>query len=116
MVKRLGVKELYVLHTGRLVSGRARRERGADRAKDRSRHCWIRTLGSAGAQLQRTGAQNRQLWSRGVFVGSILPGRARLMRDLRAVLGARFHILASDGFEDFEQLIEEAGRAAEGSW
>jgi hypothetical protein len=36
------------------------------------------------------------------------------VRDLRAVLGPRFHILAPDGFDDFEQLIEEAGRAAEG--
>jgi hypothetical protein len=51
----------------------------------------------------------------GVFLGGILPDNgATLVRDLRAVLGPRFHILAPDGFEDFEQLIEEAGRAAEG--
>ena len=36
------------------------------------------------------------------------------MRDLRAVLGARFPILAPDGFSEFTALVRDAGSAAEG--
>lgn len=38
----------------------------------------------------------------------------RLVRDLRAVLGRRFPILAPDGFSEMNLLVEGAGQAAEG--
>jgi ABC-type branched-subunit amino acid transport system substrate-binding protein len=115
MAKRLGVEELYVLDTGDSYGvGLAASVRQSARKvgvgiagsgrwdpQERSYRGLARRIESSGAD--------------GVFLGGILPDNgARLVRDLRAVLGARFRILASDGFEDFEQLIEEAGRAAEG--
>jgi branched-chain amino acid transport system substrate-binding protein len=59
-------------------------------------------------RIERSGAD-------GVFLGGILAfNGARLVSDLRAVLGRRIRILAPDGFSDFKALIKETGRAAEG--
>jgi branched-chain amino acid transport system substrate-binding protein len=115
MAKRLGVKELYVLDTGDSYGVGL-----AASVRQTARKIGVGIAGSGRWDPQERGY--RRLARRiensgadGVFLGGILPDNgATLVRDLRAVLGPRLHILASDGFEDFEQLIEEAGRAAEG--
>jgi branched-chain amino acid transport system substrate-binding protein len=58
--------------------------------------------------IERTGAD-------GVVVSGIVDNNgAKLLKDLRAVLGGSFAILAPDGFTPVESVAREAGGAAEG--
>ena len=49
-----------------------------------------------------------------VLAGAAPPGVGELLRDLRARLGAGTPLVASDGFAGFEEVVREAGRAADG--
>ena len=114
MAERLGVRELYVLYTadsygiGLATSVRqTARKLGLGVAGSRRWDPGERRYGRLAKRIASSGAD-------GVFLGGILPDNgSTLVRDLRAVLGSRLQILASDGFSDFEALIQKAGRAAE---
>jgi branched-chain amino acid transport system substrate-binding protein len=115
MAKRLGVTKLYVLDDeepygiglAQTVRRTARRlgVEVAGSARWDFRHRRYRSLAR---RIERSGAD-------GVFLGGFLfQNGGVLLRDLRAALGRRVHILAPDAFSEFRALIQEAGAAAEG--
>src|SRR5207245_9702327 len=60
------------------------------------------------ARIKRSGAQ-------AVFLAGYLESNGdTLIRDLRAGLGPRVRIMASDGFGNFSRLVKSAGAAVEG--
>jgi ABC-type branched-subunit amino acid transport system substrate-binding protein/DNA-binding beta-propeller fold protein YncE len=115
MAKRLGVRRLYVLDDAspygialaESVRRTARKLRLVIAGSGRW-DCCGRSFRALAKRIEKSGAD-------GLFLGGILTTRGpRLVRDLRAVLGRRFQILAPDGFSAFETLVRWAGPAAEG--
>jgi ABC-type branched-subunit amino acid transport system substrate-binding protein/DNA-binding beta-propeller fold protein YncE len=115
IAKRLGVRRLYVLNDlegyGIAIAANVRaaaRKLGVGIAGAAGWDVVDRGYRDLAQRIVRSGAD-------GVFLGGILPaGGTRLVRDLRAVLGRRFPILAPDGFSEMNLLVEAAGQAAEG--
>jgi branched-chain amino acid transport system substrate-binding protein len=115
MAKRLGVTKLFVLSdaepygSGLAVTVRRTASKlGVAVAGSLPWDSQARSYRRLAKLIERSGAD-------GVFLGGYaLPNGGRLLRDLRAVLGPRVRILAPDGFSEFRDLIERAGRAAEG--
>ena len=115
MAKRSGVSSLFVLDDGEPygigLAETVRRSAGELGVPVAGSGRWDfrdRDYRRLAKRIERSGAD-------GVFLGgySFLNG-ARLLRDLRAVLGRRVRILAPDGFSEFRAVIEQAGAAAEG--
>ena len=115
MAKRLGVRSLYVLNDGddygigvAETVRRTARRLGLDLAGSARWDYHDRRYLALARRIARSEAD-------GIYVAgySFLNG-SRLLRDLRAVLGARVRILAPDGFSEFRELVEQAGAAAEG--
>ena len=116
MAKRLGVKRLFVVEDtttygvalAKSVRATARKlgVRIAGRGRWRYRQ---RNFAPLARKVRRSRAD-------GVFFGGVLP-TSRLttpVRDMRAALGPGVDFIAPDGFSDFDELVEDAGAAAEG--
>ena len=115
MAKQLGVRRVFVLDDNEPYGiGLAETVRRAARRLDievGGSDSWdfqARDYLELATRVKRSGAD-------GLFLGGyhFLNG-ARLLRDLRDVLGPGFPILAPDGFSEFRALVEQAGADAEG--
>jgi ABC-type branched-subunit amino acid transport system substrate-binding protein/DNA-binding beta-propeller fold protein YncE len=118
VAKQLGVRSLYVLNDqeqyGIAVAASVRktaRKLGIGIAGSDGYEVRGRSFKEMARRIERSGPD-------GVFLGGGLAlsgdtGGAKLVRDLRAVLGRRVQILAPDGFTP-EALVQQAGPAAEG--
>jgi ABC-type branched-subunit amino acid transport system substrate-binding protein/streptogramin lyase len=115
MAKRLGVTRLYVLDDQEPYGiglaetvRRTARTQGVEIAASGSWDFRDRSYRQLARQIERSGAD-------GVFLGGYsFQNGYRLLRDLRAVLGREFRILAPDGFSEFPAIVKHAGAAAEG--
>jgi ABC-type branched-subunit amino acid transport system substrate-binding protein/DNA-binding beta-propeller fold protein YncE len=114
IARQLGVKRLYILNDqepyGIAIAASVRetaRKLGVGIAGSDGWKLRDRSFKGLGKRIKKSGAD-------GVFLGGLSVGSGPpLVRDLRAALGTGAHILAPDGFTA-EELIQEAGRAAEG--
>ncbi|HEY2939052.1 MAG TPA: ABC transporter substrate-binding protein [Gaiellaceae bacterium] len=116
LANRLGVTRLYVLHDGDPygfgIASDVRHAATKLGVRIAGFERWdphARTYGALARRVRRTGAD-------GVFLGGsvdISNGPA-LVKDLRAALGQRVHILLPDGFSPISAFAQLAGPAAEG--
>jgi branched-chain amino acid transport system substrate-binding protein len=111
----LGLRRVYAVHDGSLY--------GAGIAAAFERAARASRIAVAGVRAWRPEAERypglartiRRAHVDGVFVGGQLVNNgARVIVDLRAALGPRVRLLASDGMGPPSALVQRAGRAAEG--
>ena len=115
MAKRLGVTRLYVLDDEEPYGiglaetvRRTAKEQDVEIAGSGSWDFRDRGYRQLARRIERSGAD-------GVFLGGYsFQNGYRLLRDLRAVLGREFSILAPDGFSEFPAIVQQTGAAAEG--
>ena len=117
LAKRLGIRRVYILHD---LSSAYTRGIAAD-FHTAATKLGITVVGSDIVDEQQppfgsTVRHIRAAAPNGVFLALYGPDRdsGRLIRDLRAGLGARIHLIAPDSFTDFTELVRDAGVAAEG--
>jgi branched-chain amino acid transport system substrate-binding protein len=115
LARRLGARRAYVLDDGSLygkglagVFRRAAAATGIEVAGGRTWDPAARGYAALAGMIDRAGAD-------AVFLaGTQANNGARLVRDLRARLGRRVHLLGSEGMGPPAALVQRAGRAAEG--
>jgi branched-chain amino acid transport system substrate-binding protein len=114
--KRLGVKRLYVLNDGDLygfgIASNVRRAATKLRIPIAGFESWdphAHSYRSIASRIQQARAD-------AAFLGGSVDtsNGVVLVKNLRSVLGARFHILAPDGFTPIASFARQAGPAAEG--
>jgi branched-chain amino acid transport system substrate-binding protein len=115
LAKQLGVKKVYVLNDKEAYGAGV-----ATNFSNAAKKLGIQVAGNEGidpkaSSYEALGTKIAQSGAKGIFIGSLIcENGGKLIKDLRAAVGAKTAIMTPDGFTPVSAVIRDAGTAAEG--
>jgi branched-chain amino acid transport system substrate-binding protein len=119
LAKQLGIKSLYILNDkeayGQGVATNTKN--AASQPSVGVKIAGFSAWDGKASSYEATASKIKQSGADGVFLGGLIcENGGKLIKDLRAGLGADFKIIAPDGFTPISAVVDGAGQAAENVW